>query len=68
MQPITWSRFLRDYPALLKITGRCGTRPPKADSSSPRAIPVIFALLGCVKWQIKNFFKTKTKNLYPSFF
>jgi hypothetical protein len=39
-----------DCPALLKITGRCETRPPEADSDSPRAFPVIFLLLGCVKW------------------
>jgi hypothetical protein len=40
-----------NYPVLLKITGRCETRPLKADSNSPRAIPVISPLLGCVKWQ-----------------
>ena len=40
--------FLRDYPALLKITGRCETR---LRSDSPRAFPVIFSLLGSVKWQ-----------------
>jgi len=45
-----------DCPALLKITGRCETRPPLANSDSPRAIPVIFPLLGYVKWQ-------KQKNL-----
>jgi hypothetical protein len=36
---------------LLKITGRCETRPLSAASNSPRAIPVISLLLGCVKWR-----------------
>ena len=48
-----------NYPALLKITGRCETRTPLRGvytplagcSDSPRALPVIFPLLGCVKWQ-----------------
>jgi len=42
------------YPALFKITGRCETRPPTSDSNSPRAVPVIFTLLGYVKWHLKD--------------
>jgi hypothetical protein len=43
-----------ESPVLLEITGRCETRPPVADSDSPRAFPVISSLLGCVKWQYKK--------------
>ena len=48
-QPITCFACAK-YPVLLEIDGRCETRPPEADSDSPRAIPSISALLGCVKW------------------
>jgi len=44
------------YPVLLKITGRCethGVHAPLGCSNSPRALPVIFPLLGCVKWLLK---------------
>jgi hypothetical protein len=41
-------------PAQLKNIGRCETRPPKADSDSPRADPIFFSLLGCVKWHLQN--------------
>jgi len=47
------------YPVLLKKAGRCETRPPEADSNSPRAIPSFSVLLGCVKWQ-----QTKTYLLF----
>jgi len=40
-----------DYPALLEKVGRCETRPPQADSNSPRAYPSFSVLLGFVKWQ-----------------
>jgi hypothetical protein len=47
---LSFGPSLTDSPALLKITGRCETRPPEADSDSPSAFPIISALLGCVKW------------------
>ena len=43
-----------DFPALLEKVGRCETRPPRADSDSPRANPSFSVLLGCVKWHFKK--------------
>ena len=43
---------LRDLPVLLKMTGRCETRPAAGAPQTVLAhFPVISALLGGVKWQ-----------------
>ena len=41
MHPCHLSRFA-GFPALEKENGRCETRPPAADSNSPRAFSVFF--------------------------
>jgi len=49
---------LQDFPALLKMTGRCGTRLADGEPQAVLALfPVIFVLLGCVKWHLKTFYK-----------
>jgi hypothetical protein len=47
VQPVTWSRLLRDCPALLAKNGR----HRKVVSLRRVAYPFLAVLLGCVRWQ-----------------